>query len=77
MRQELSLFRNRNLNEATFDERVDLIARLGIQVYPSDDLKSRRIGCRLHIGNNKGEREQVGLAKEVFGSPGILFAPFG
>ncbi len=67
--QELQRLRERNLNEATFDEKADLAARLGIYVCPSEDLKTRRIICRLNVANNNGEREQVGVAKEVIGRP--------
>jgi hypothetical protein len=35
--------------EATFEEKVGLVAMLGIKVYPSEDLKSRRIVCRLNL----------------------------
>jgi len=69
LRQELKVLRDRNLEEATFDERIDLVARLGLKVLPSEDLKSRRISCHLPLINNTGEREQVGVAKEVFGRP--------
>ncbi len=27
--------------EATFEEKLDLVAKLGIKVYPSEDLRSR------------------------------------
>ena len=66
---ELKKLRECNLNEATFDEKVELVTRLGIKVCPSEDLKTRRIICRLNMANNNGEREQVGVAKEVFGRP--------
>ena len=69
LRQELKVLRDRNLEEATFDERIDLVARLGLKVLPSEDLKSRRISCHLPLINNTGGREQVGVAKEVFGRP--------
>ena len=48
---------------------MDLLARLGIMVYPSEDLKSRRISCQLSIRKNIGEVEQVGVTKEVYGRP--------
>jgi hypothetical protein len=68
LRHELQILRDRNLEEATFDERVDLVAKLGLKVFPSEDLKSRKISCRLPLEIKTGEREQVGVAKEVFGS---------
>ena len=69
LRQGLKLLRDQNLTEATFEQRMDLLARLGITVYPSDDLKSRRISCQLNIGNKIGEVEQVGVTKGVYGRP--------
>jgi hypothetical protein len=57
LRQELRGLRERNLKEATFEEKVDLVAMLGIRVYPSEDLKYRRIACRLNLRKVVGERE--------------------
>lgn len=47
LRQELTALRDRNLQESTFEERADLVAKLGIKILPSEDLKSRRILCWL------------------------------
>jgi len=69
LRQELRELRDRNLRESTFDERVDLVARLGIQILPSEDLKSRKIFCRLNLAKVNEEREQAGFAKVTFGGP--------
>jgi hypothetical protein len=66
IRQELKSLRGRNLKNATFEEKVDLVARLGIKVHPSEDLKSRRISCELNI---KDVGEQVSVAKGVYGRP--------
>ncbi len=67
LRQELMNLRERNLKEATFEERVDLVAMLGIKVFPAEDLKSRRIVCRLNLKKVVGEREQNDFAKVMFG----------
>jgi len=69
LRQELKALRDRNLIESTFEERTDLIAKLGIKVLPSEDLKSRKILCRLNLTNENDEKEQSGFAKVVFGRP--------
>jgi len=53
--------------ESTFEERADLVAKLGIKILPSEDLKSRIIQCRLNLGQVNKEREQEGLAKVTFG----------
>jgi hypothetical protein len=68
LRQELKALRDRNLMKSTFEERTDLIAKLGIKVLPSEDLKSRKIFCRLNLAKVNDEREQTGFAKVMFGS---------
>ena len=67
LRQELKALRNRNLQESTFEERADLVAKLGIRILPSEDLKSRKIFCRLNIAEANEEREQASFAKVTFG----------
>ncbi len=49
MNEELKVLRDRNLDEATFEERLDVICKLGIKVYPSEDLKSMRVVCQLNF----------------------------
>ena len=67
LRQELKALRDRNLQESTFEERADLIAKLGIKILPSEDLKSRKIFCRLNLAEVNEEREQASFAKVTFG----------
>jgi DNA invertase Pin-like site-specific DNA recombinase len=68
--RELKELRDRNLQDATFEGKSDLIAKLGIKVLPSEDLKSRKILCRLNlVKTNNQEREQAGFAKVTFGGP--------
>jgi hypothetical protein len=69
LRRELKALRDRNLMESAFEEKSDLIAKLGIKVLPSEDLKSRKILCRLNLTNENDEKEQSGFAKVVFGRP--------
>ncbi len=69
LRLELKNLQNKNMDEASFEERLDLVARLGIKVYPSEDLKSRRIKCGVDIREVQKTGEQEGLAKVVYGSP--------
>ena len=47
-RKSLESLRDTNLDNATFAEKKELIARLGIKVYPSDDNKVIRITCNIH-----------------------------
>ena len=69
LRQELKALRDRNLMESTFEESTDLVAKLGIKGLPSEDLKSRKIFCRLNLVRVNDEKEQAGFAKLVFGRP--------
>ena len=48
LRQELKELRERNLQESTFDERVDLVAKHGIKVNPTEDLKYNKKYCQLY-----------------------------
>ena len=67
LRQELKALRDRNLLESTFEDRADLVAKLGIKILPSEDLKSRKIFCRLNLAEVNEEREQASFAKVTFG----------
>ena len=69
LRQELRALRDRNLQESTFEERADLVAKLGIKILPSEDLRSRKILCWLNLVKVNGEGEQSSFAKVTFGGP--------
>ena len=69
LRQELRALRDRNLMESTFEEKTDLVAKLGITILPSEDLKSRKILCRLNLAKVNDEKEQASFAKVMFGRP--------
>ena len=64
----------RKPEKSTFEERLDLVAKLGIKILPSEDLRSRKIQCQLNLlqadGEADGEREHSDFAKVVFGEPG-------
>ena len=47
--QILKKLRDTNLDNASFEEKSDLIAKLGIKVYPSEDGKVVRISSTLHF----------------------------
>ena len=49
MRDELRALRDMNLDEASFEERLDIISTLGIRVHPSEDLKSMRVLCQMNL----------------------------
>jgi hypothetical protein len=76
LRQELRELRDRNLRESSFEERADLVAKLGIRILPSEDLKSRKISCRLNLAKENEEREQAGFAKMTFGGAEGIRTPY-
>ncbi|MDP2916340.1 MAG: recombinase family protein [Dehalococcoidia bacterium] len=67
LREQIRSLRDRNLRQSAFEEKADLVAKLGLKILPTEDLKSRKIYCRLNLAQvNKG-REQYGFAKVTFG----------
>jgi hypothetical protein len=67
----LKELRDRNLDEASFEDKLDIIVKLGIKVYPSEDLKTMRVTCGFGFEFvDCGEQEHVvGCRKVMFGSP--------
>jgi hypothetical protein len=49
---------------------------LGIKVYPAEDLKSRRIVCRLNPRQEAGGVEQTDFTKVILGQAGIYRSPY-
>ena len=49
LREFLRSLRDQKLNGATFEERLDLICKLDVKVYPSEDVRSMRVTCRLGL----------------------------
>lgn len=47
LRNELNKLAALNLDEATFEEKLDIVSKLNIKVYPSEDLKTMKIKCSL------------------------------
>jgi uncharacterized small protein (DUF1192 family) len=45
LRQELRVLAEKNLEGADFKERRDVISKLDIRIYPSEDLKTMRVRC--------------------------------
>lgn len=83
---ELKALRDRNLDEATFEDKLDVIAKLGLKVHPSEDLKSIQVSCQLDLPRvwpkgtevvqykSEDEREsQSECGIVMFGSPIITF----
>lgn len=63
LREELIALRNRNLTNATFADKMELVARLGVKVIPSEDLQSRSIRCNLSLNNVEGKEGNNGFTK--------------
>ena len=57
--------RNKNLDEASFNDKVEVVAKMGIEIYPTENLKSMEVKCRL--GENG--LANVGMPLSVGGSP--------
>jgi hypothetical protein len=56
MKKALEILRDKNLDEATFVEKMDIISKLGIKVYPSEDLKSMKVIAQLNLVDNAGNQ---------------------
>ena len=66
-REELAALRDRNLHDAGFVQRYELVAQLGLQVYPAEDLKSMRVKCQLPFN---GSSMSGDLKEKPTGDPG-------
>jgi len=53
VRKELKALRDSNLDEATFNRKLDIISTMGIKVYPSEDLRSVRVTCILESSRSQ------------------------
>jgi hypothetical protein len=70
LRKELQELSSINLDQASFNERRDIINKLDIKVYPSEDLKTMKIRCSVNPGNgNKSiSKNECGIV--LLGSTG-------
>jgi hypothetical protein len=71
--KDLLLLRSQNLEEASFEYKAEIIARLGVKVIPSEDLKTRRIACRLNLDNGLKKGGENSLAKITFGGAKLIY----
>jgi hypothetical protein len=60
LRQELRQLAAINLEEATFEEKRDIINKLGIMVYPSEDFKTMQVKCGLKLTVERDNNVFVG-----------------
>jgi len=49
VKHELQKLAEKNLEEATFEDKRDIINKLDVRVYPTEDLKTMRIKCGLNL----------------------------
>ena len=71
VRNGLLSLRSQNLENATFEYKQELIARLGVKVIPNEDLKTRRISFRLNLNDDLKKGVENSLAKVTFGGAGV------
>lgn len=65
LKKALEDLRDTNLNTATFQQKAEWIARLGIKVYPAKDLTNYHIKCGIKIT----EPQKVSCYKTSIASP--------
>lgn len=49
LRQELRALAEKNLDGASFEEKRDVISKLDVKIYPSEDLKTMRVRCGINL----------------------------
>ena len=49
LKEDLKSLRDKNLDQATFEEKLDIISKLDIKVYLSEDVRSIRVTCHLGL----------------------------
>jgi len=62
VRRSLEDVRNENLDNANFSDKQELIAKLGIMVYPSEDHKIVRITSKLPVLGDSLSRYKISIA---------------
>jgi hypothetical protein len=72
LKRELQKLAEKNLDEATFEEKRDVINKLDIRVYPTEDLKTMRIKCGLDLdvkADGSGSAQNSGYGIVLHGLP--------
>ncbi len=70
LRRELKELGEMNLNEASFEEKRDIVSKLDIKVYPSEDLKTIRIKCELNLnGENDVADNCIAQCRKIIFGP--------
>ena len=68
LKKELERLAQVNLDKATFIEKRDIINKLGIGVYPSEDLKTMKIRCSLNFRDDSNTQPSDGCVIIQFAS---------
>jgi hypothetical protein len=79
IRDELVRMRDRRLDLATFQEKVDLISWMEIEVHPAEDLRSMKVKCRLggkqHVGHTRDQASSYLDGKAQTGWGKVPYVP--
>ena len=70
MAAALKELRDNNLRDASFQERQDIVAKLGIKITPTEDLSTRTIQCRLNLYGLIRKNNADDSAIVLSGTPG-------
>jgi site-specific DNA recombinase len=69
LRKDLKAFAEKKLDGATFQEKQNVISKLNIRVYPSEDLKTIRVRCGVNFVSEGNDHIQCG--KIIFAPPSL------
>lgn len=70
LKRELQKLAEENLDEATFEDKRDVINKLDVRVYPTEDLKTMKIRCGLNLdikADGRGSAQNNGCGIVMFG----------
>jgi DNA invertase Pin-like site-specific DNA recombinase len=75
VRRQLRLVARDNLIRATFEEKLDVMSRLNISIFPSEDLKTVRLRCGMAFGTTDSPGEDGdGCGIITFAPPDVTLA---
>jgi site-specific DNA recombinase len=71
LRKGLKDLARKNMDKADFEERLDIITKLDVKVYPSEDLRTMRVRCGLNITRVDVDDSATQCGKIIFGPPKV------
>ena len=74
LRQKLRALAEKNLDGATFEERRDIVSKLDVKIYPSEDLKTMGVRCGVNLVWDDIDDTPVQCGKIIFAPPGMPLA---